>query len=381
MFLITRSSLEKAWREVYRGKSKIKRRYSRGIDNVTIEAFKEQKDFFLERIHRQLEGDFFEFKRLKEYKIKRPGKKPRLIQAPTVTDRIVQKVMNDFLMNTFLAAFKSCGVVGSIKGTTIKKIIKDSLAYYKQGYIYVLKTDIQDFFPSINKKRLKKIFYRKVHDKKIRVLFDKYLKQSKRPGIPQGTPLSPFMANLYLINLDQLLEKEPGIKHFRYIDDLIVFCDSESRAKKIYKMVRRLFEEIDLDIHPLGTEGKTQIDLFDKGTVDILGVIYKDQRLLIKPKKYKAFINDVITPLQFKSSLNPKLNLHDALEELVEELQYEVRGWASAYSFCDVKQNFIELNKKLLLQFERLLDRVGIDEEQKPLYLKRLPNFNLSSKK
>lgn len=226
-----------------------------------------------------------------------------------------------------------------------------------------------------------KVFYREVHDKNIRILFNKYLKQSKKPGIPQGTPLSPFMANLYLINLDRILEKEPGIKHFRYIDDLVVFCDSKSRAHRVYKKVCHLFKELELTIHPLGTEGKTQIDLFDKGTIDILGVIYKGKKLLIKPKKYKTFINEVITPLQFKATLDPRVDLHDAIEELIDDLNYEVNGWASAYSFCDVEQSFIELDKKLFLQFKRLLERFNVDEKRKNLYLRRLPKFTLSIKK
>lgn len=375
MFLITRLSLEKAWREIYRSKPKAIRRYSRGIDNITIEDFSEKSDLFLDEIYRQLKGDFFEFKPLKEYKIPRPGKKSRLIQAPTVADRIVQKVMNDFLMNTFQGIFIRNGIVGSVKGTTIKKIINTSLAYHRQGYIYLLKTDIIDFFPTINKKRLKKILFRKVHDKYLRILFDKYLRQSRRPGIPQGTPLSPFMANLYLMNLDLILNRESGIKHFRYIDDLVVFCESESSARRVYEKVRRLFNQLDLSIHPLGTPGKTQIDLFDKGTIDILGVIYKNGKLLIKPRKYKAFIDETITPIQFKSILNPKLDIPVAIKELINDLNYEIGGWASVYSFCDIRRTYIELDKKLQINFQRLLGRVGIDKKDQDQYIKRLLRF------
>ncbi|MFA5935322.1 MAG: reverse transcriptase domain-containing protein [Patescibacteria group bacterium] len=381
MFKITEELLLKAWLEIYRSKPKAKRKYSRGIDEVSIEDFKKHDRENLGEIYRQLEGGFFEFRQLKEYKIPRPGKSPRLIQAPTVTDRIVQKVISNHLMDVFQKIFTTAGIVGSVRGTTVEGVLRGAVGYYDQGYHYVLKTDIENYFPSINKKRLKKIFYREIHDEKLRTYFDQFLKQSKQPGIPQGTPLSPFFANLFLLNFDKALKKEKNIKHFRYIDDLVVFCDNRDRAEAIFNKVEPMFRDLGLTIHPLSTPGKTFIDLFDTGRVDVLGVIYKNKKLLIKQKKYREFIAETITPIQFKSCLNSRLSTEQGLNDLLKDLRYRVYGWAGAYSFCDVKETFEDLDAKLYEQFNKLLNRLALTPTEKSYYLSHLPKFTRALKK
>lgn len=378
MFSINIEQLTKAWREIYRTKPRAKRAYSRGIDNVSVEDFEKGSKGFLDEIDRQIKGGFFKFNRLKEYFITPPGKKKsRLIQAPTVTDRIVQKVIADDLMRHFLAAFNDAGVVGSVKGNTTAKLLKRAVEYNQQGFCFVLKTDIKDFFPSIDKKRLKKKFYEAISDVKLRLFFDQYITQSRKPGVPQGTPLSPMMANIYLLDFDKVLSKDTDIKHFRYVDDLVVFCKDEKTAVRIYRKVKKLFSDIGLEIHDLGTEGKTYIDRFDAGRVDVLGIIYKKDRLLIKPKKYKKFIQERINPVRFISCLDLKGEKpYRALNGLLIDLKHQVSGWAAAYAFCDVKNEFLSLDEMLRKNFEELLGKLGIAEADRMQYIKKLPLFS-----
>ncbi len=169
MFTITQDDLWKAWRALYSGKPKRKRKYSRGVDNVSVEDFKDRETEYINEIYCQLKGGFFKFKPLKEYLKPRPGKEPRLIQAPTVTDRIVQKVISDHLMKQFLNLFKKSGIIGSVQGTSIKKALNKALNYHTCGLVYLLKTDIKNYYPTIDPKRMRKIFYRHVHDRNLRV--------------------------------------------------------------------------------------------------------------------------------------------------------------------------------------------------------------------
>lgn len=167
------------------------------------------EDVYLQEIYRQLKGDFFVFDKLLHYKIFRPGKKPRDIQAPTVRDRIVQKIINSFVMlKYFSRQFAGAGIVGSVRGNSLRKILGRVLSYYNDGYVFVLKTDIINYFPSIDRQRLVRVIAQHVKDKTDRKFLYNYLKVTELPGIPQGPPLSPLMANIYLLALDKYLEKK-----------------------------------------------------------------------------------------------------------------------------------------------------------------------------
>jgi retron-type reverse transcriptase len=377
MFKITEEILTKTWRRIYREKPLRKRGSDRGVDNITIEKFNKNAFIFIKDINRQLVGDFFKFQPLKKRQIPRKGKSPRIIQIPTVRDRLVQRVMAEFLNKQFSIIFKNNHIVGSVKGMRVERILRRALEYNMQGYKFVLKTDIINYFPTISKKRLSKIFFREVHDKKLRLLFTQYLKQSKEDGIPQGTPLSPFMSNLYLLKFDQVLNREKAIKHFRYVDDLVVFCKSDADAKRIYKLAIKLFRQVGLVIHPLGTVGKTYIDIFENGSIDILGVVNKHGRLLIKPQKYKEFIQETITPIQFKSCLNLENHqtINIALDNLLNNLNQRINGWVGAYRFCDMQKSLEILDNLMLVMFKRLLSKLDLPKADQIFFLRKLPKL------
>ncbi len=368
MLEINKNLLTKAWKSIYRHKSVIKRRYSRGIDGVTIKKFKEAEEANIEEITNRIQGGIFNFSKLKEYLIPRPGKSPRIIQAPCVKDRIVQKVMADYLGQKMHEEFSKNSVIGSIKGTKIKDELRRARQNYDAGYKYALKTDIINFFPSINVENLRNIFYSHFDEPFLNKLFEQYLDQTSRSGIPQGTPISPFMANLYLLELDKILSKNTEVRHFRYIDDLVVFCKTREMAEEIYEIARKYFALLNLSVHELDTPDKTMIDDFNAGTISILGVVMRNKKLLIKHKSYKNFIDSIILPIRYRTSLYSKKNetkKQISLEEFVLELNRTIIGWSSAYSFCDVQDEFRRLDQKIEKNFDLLMEACGTKPEDR----------------
>ncbi len=358
MIIFSKDKLKEAWKEIYLSKPSKKRDFSRGVDKITISSFKKREDYYLDEIYRQLESGFFKFDKLYYYSIKQKGKKkPRDIQAPTVKDRIVQKIINEYLVdNYFKGLFDKTGVVGSVKNNSLESIIKKVLNYYNNGYVYVLKTDIINYFPSINIKRINRIIGYYVKDEEIKKFLLDYLNVSKLPGIPQGPPLSPLMANLYLLSIDSYLEKRKKIRHIRYVDDVLIFGKTENDVKKAYSLLLGKFNKIGLKIHPLEDREKTKIGKLNKGDIDILGVVYKDDKLLIKEKKYKNFINNTINPLSFYVNLIAMKGKtkKEKLTTLIEHFNHKLKGWGGAYIFCNVGDSF----KNLDLMIEKNIDKL-----------------------
>ena len=247
-------------------------------------------------------------------------------------------------------------MVGSVKNNSLESIIKKVLNYYNNGYVYVLKTDIINYFPSINIKRINRIIGYYVKDEEIKKFLLDYLNVSKLPGIPQGPPLSPLMANLYLLSIDSYLEKRKKIRHIRYVDDVLIFGKTENDVKTAYSLLLRKFNKIGLKIHPLEDREKTKIGKLNKGDIDILGVVYKDDKLLIKEKKYKNFINNTINPLSFYVNLIAMKGKtkKEKLTTLIEHFNHKLKGWGGAYIFCNVGDSF----KNLDLMIEKNIDKL-----------------------
>jgi len=119
------------------------------------------------------------------------------------------------------------------------------------GYQWVVDIDIEKFFDNVNHDILMERVARKVPDKQTLKLIGRYLRagvkvnghvESTTKGTPQGGPLSPLLANVYLDVLDKELEKR-GLNFVRYADDMLIFVKSESAANRVMASVTRFIEK------------------------------------------------------------------------------------------------------------------------------------------
>jgi len=105
----------------------------------------------------------------------------------------------------------------------------------------VVDMDITKFFDQVNHDILMTQVSRVVKDKRVLQLIGRFLRAgivlpdgcrvSSAEGTPQGGPLSPLLANIYLDKLDKELERR-GLKHVRYADDCNIYVSSEHAAKR-----------------------------------------------------------------------------------------------------------------------------------------------------
>lgn len=113
--------------------------------------------------------------------------------------------------------------------------------YAEKGYRYVVEVDLSKYFDTLNHDLLLNILRRRIKDKRLIELIKKFLKSGvmdngvivkTEEGSPQGGPLSPLLANIYLNEFDQEMSRR-GVNIIRYADDIIVEAKKQKSSGKI----------------------------------------------------------------------------------------------------------------------------------------------------
>ncbi|MCZ4135844.1 group II intron reverse transcriptase/maturase, partial [Escherichia coli] len=147
----------------------------------------------------------------------------RKLGIPTVIDRVIQQAIAQELQPLFEPLF-SDGSYGYRPGRSAQQAIKKVKTYAEQGYSYAVEIDLSKYFDTLNHELLMNMLRKQVQDKGVIDLIKKYLKcgvmekgvrRATEEGSPQGGPLSPLLANIYLNEFDQEMESR-GVKVVRY---------------------------------------------------------------------------------------------------------------------------------------------------------------------
>jgi RNA-directed DNA polymerase len=222
-------------------------------------------------------------------------RKPRLIAAAPFRDRVVHhavmQMIEPRLDRTFISDSYACRVGKGVHAAV------DRYQAWAQTYRYVLKMDIQQYFPSMDHALLKEKLRRRIKDTQVLDLLDRIIESSpqrttalhyflgddlltpldRRTGIPIGNLTSQFFANLYLDDFDQYVKQELKVRpYLRYVDDMVVLDDDKGRLDEIRAAVRERLASNRLRLHPR----KANISPVADG-LNLLGyVIYPARRRL-----------------------------------------------------------------------------------------------------
>src|SRR5271157_2687206 len=198
-----REFLRKAWKEISK-----RNVLSKGLDNVTIKAFKSRLDENLAQITFDLRSNQYVFNKLRAHAINKPGsKKPRPLQIASVRDRVVMKALALFIEPAFRRFNLDCSFA-FIKGRGVKPAIQRIHDLVANGNKFYFEADIINFFGAVDRQVLWTMFSREVRHRSLLPLllrcFNLELEdlQSHRTefqelffgadsGIPQGGVLTP----------------------------------------------------------------------------------------------------------------------------------------------------------------------------------------------
>ena len=241
--ILDRDNLNRAYKKVKGNKG------APGIDGMTVEEalpwLREHKEELLDSIRRGK----YKPNPVRRKEIPKPDGGVRKLGIPTVIDRIIQQAIAQVLVPIYEPQF-SDGSYGYRPKRSAQQAISKVKEYAEQGYKYAVQLDLSKYFDTINHDMLMNIIRRTVKDDRVIQLIKKYLKSGvmenglrvkTEEGSPQGGPLSPLLANIYLNEFDKEFEGR-GVKLVRYADDIVLLAKSRRASERLLETSTRYLE-------------------------------------------------------------------------------------------------------------------------------------------
>jgi len=237
---------------------------SAGIDKETIEMFNQDLSKNLYKVwNRMASGSYFPPPVRTVFIPKKQGGL-RPLGIPTVSDRIAQGVVKDYLEPQMEGVFHN-----SSYGYRPGRSAHGALAQCQKNCIthsWVIDMDIKGFFDNISHELMMQQLEEHTQEKWVLLYVNRWLKAgieqedgsiaARTKGTPQGGVISPLLANLYLHRaFDTWMEKtNPQNPFERYADDMVIHCQSKTEAEQLLAQLTDRMQEYSLTLHPEKTK-------------------------------------------------------------------------------------------------------------------------------
>jgi group II intron reverse transcriptase/maturase len=294
-----------------------------GVDGRTVAQTAELIGTHKEEILQLIREGRYRPEAVKAMDIPKANGGTRRLGMPTVLDRLIQQAIHQKLGPLWEPEFSEHSY-GFRPNRSAHDAVRAAQAHIQAGKSWVVDIDLKAFFDHVNHDRLMHPIGGKVRDKRLLRLIGDYLRAPMRlrdgreeprgQGTPQGGPLSPLLANIYLHPLDCELEKR-GLSFVRYADDIAIFCASERAAARVEASVIAWIEsELKLPVNR-GKSGHGPCD----GTALLGFRLEKGGMIRLAPKSVERLKLKVRELWYAGQSLTS--------EELREQWQKYSRGW------------------------------------------------------
>lgn len=306
-----------------------------GIDHVTIARFEENLAVELPALSKALLDGSYRPAAIKRVWIPKPGSKDkRPLGIPTVRDRVVQCAIRFALEPIFEKEFLDSSF-GFRPGRSCHKALKRVWTGLKTGRAVVLDADLRKCFDTIPHGLIMRGLEEKISDGTLLNVIRLFLKQGVMQtgdlqgwktetdeGTPQGSVISPLLANIALHGLDVAAEAE-DFELVRYADDFVVLCKDREQAGSALALVKAWVHNSGMSLHP----EKTLIVDFNAGESFVfLGHEFKDG--FVYPKRTS------LKRLQDKIRAEVPRNSGRSLAATISSLNPILRGWYQFFRYC-----------------------------------------------
>lgn len=325
--------LNEAWKRVRSNKG------AAGIDEEDIDYIENEIGVarFLEEIHQELRAyNYNPDPVLRCYINKADSLEKRPLGIPTIRDRVVQMAAKLVIEPIFETNFLD-GSYGYRLGRSAQQaidFIRRKITF--EGYRVIVDADIKKFFDSINRELLMKLVRKRISDPHILHLIELWLEADVMEdgklleptglGTPQGSVISPLLANIYLHSFDKMFQ-QAGIEGIlvRFCDDFVILL--KENGKQVLKRIEEMLSRLKLTLHPV----KTRIAHAEKG-FDFLSMHFR--LCPVKKKRSRLTRSCRLWPSnksmrrirqKVRQVIGRRYSL--SLEEMIKELNPVIRGW------------------------------------------------------
>jgi len=259
-----------------------------GSDGVTFEAIEAQGvEAFLKQIAGELVGRSYAPLPARKQEIPKDGGKVRVLSIPAIRDRVVQGALKLILEPIFEADFQP-GSFGYRPQRTPHEAVDRVARAIVQHKTRVIDVDLSSYFDNVRHDRLLAKVAERVNDGDVMRLLKVMLKANGKRGVPQGGVISPLLSNLYLTEVDRMLErakeatrygKYTYIEYARFADDLVILIDAHPRHDWLLGAVeKRLREELAKLQVEINDEKSRIVDLSRGESFGFLGFDFRRTR-------------------------------------------------------------------------------------------------------
>src|SRR5450432_120963 len=315
-----------------------------GIDGVTFEAIKESGvEGFLRQIRDELITSTYRPMPARKKEIPKDGGKVRVLSIPAIRDRVVQGALKLILEPIFEADFQSGSFGYRPKRTAHEAVARVARAIVEEK-TRIIDLDLASYFDNVQHSLLLEKVARRVQDDAVMHLLKMILKATGKKGVPQGGVISPLLSNLYLNEVDRMLEKavdttrrgkSTNVQYARFADDMVILIDAERRSdwlvKAIDKRLREEFAKLRVEIN----EDKSRmVDLKKGESFTFLGFEYR--RVLSLQRKWRPYY---APKLKKRTALFEKLreifrqNVSWPVEIVIAKINPVLRGWVNYFRY------------------------------------------------
>lgn len=348
---------------------------SAGIDGVTTEELLEHLRENKDEIIGKIKARKYKPTPVRRVQIPKPNGTKRNLGIPTTTDRVIQQAITQVLSPIYEKKFSN-----NSYGFRPNRSAHDALTRVKEiadeGYMWVVDLDLEKFFDTVNQSKLIQILSEEIKDSDVISLIHKFLKagvmengikMKSEKGVPQGGPLSPLLANIYLNEADQEFETW-GYKFVRYADDMLIFAKNRKAAERYYKRVKKYLEgKLKLKVNEEKTSIRkiTQTKYLGYGFYENNGIQFKVHHSGLK--KFKAKLKEITGRSNGIGHVERRVKLNQV-----------ITGWIQYFKLANMNKYLTSLDgwirrrirmcawkswKKVKTKF-RNLKKLGIEESK-----------------
>ena len=344
--ILSRDNLNRAYKRVKSNKG------APGIDGMSVENalpwLREHREELLESIR----SGKYRPQAVRRKEIPKPDGGVRKLGIPTVVDRIIQQAIAQQLVPIYEPQF-SDNSFGYRPGRSGQQAIQRVKEYAEKGYTQAVLVDLSKYFDTLNHELLMNLMRKSIHDKRVIDLIKKYLTAGvmengllvkTEEGSPQGGPLSPLLANIYLNEYDQEMASR-GVPVIRYADDIVVLAKSPRAAERLMETTQRYLEgKLKLKMNK---EKSKVVSAFSIRNFKFLGFALGKGRNGIYIRAHAKSLKKAKAKLKELTSRSQGRNVR----VVMKKVEIYIRGWLGYFGIASMKNTMREWDGWLRRRF------------------------------